>query len=104
MVDIIGLMQSLVLYRNHEEGSSVYFGQVSGWTLLCRNYLFTVQTLLGDSVVVSFRCIQIMASWLMSILQLYRCYVVWQSKLVMVLPVLLWCSVGGTGAVVLGVD
>ena len=40
----------------------------------------------------------------MSILQLYRCYVVWQSKLVMVLPVLLWCSVGGTGAVVLGVD
>ena len=32
-------------------------------------------------------------------LQLYRCYAVWRSKLVMILPVLLWCAVFGTCAV-----
>ena len=30
------------------------------------------------------------------VLQLYRCYVVWQSKLVMILPALLWCATAGT--------
>ena len=28
--------------------------------------------------------------------QLYRCYAAWQSKFVMILPVLLWCAAGGT--------
>lgn len=28
----------------------------------------------------------------LNLFQLYRCYVVWQSKLVMILPVLLWCA------------
>jgi len=41
--------------------------------------VFTAQTLIGDGVV------------------LYRCYAVWQSKLVMILPVLLWCAAGATG-------
>jgi len=44
-----------------------------------KNYVFTAQTLIGDGVV------------------LYRCYAVWQSKLVMILPVLLWCAAGATG-------
>ena len=35
--------------------------------------------------------------------QLYRCYVVWQSKLVMILPLLLWCAAGGTCVVCSGV-
>ena len=28
-------------------------------------------------------------------LQLYRCYIVWQSKLIIIFPVVLWCSAGG---------
>lgn len=30
--------------------------------------------------------------------QLYRCYVVWQSKRIMILPVLLWLTTGGSCA------
>ncbi|KAH0833429.1 hypothetical protein J3R83DRAFT_12542 [Lanmaoa asiatica] len=43
------------------------------------NYVYTAQTLIGDAVI------------------LYRCYAVWQSKLVMILPMLLWCAVLVTG-------
>jgi len=28
---------------------------------------------------------------------LYRCYMVWQSKLIMILPLILWCAAGVTG-------
>ena len=37
-------------------------------------------------------------------LQLYRCYVVWQSKLIMIFPLILWCAAGGTCATYFGVD
>lgn len=37
-------------------------------------------------------------------LQLYRCFVVWRSKLIMILPVLLWCAVAGTCTVSFRVD
>ncbi|KAG6371082.1 hypothetical protein JVT61DRAFT_10622 [Boletus reticuloceps] len=54
---------------------------MSHWTFISKSYVFTAQTLIGDSVV------------------LYRCYVVWQSKLVMILPALLWCTTLVTGIV-----
>ena len=61
---------------------------------MSKNYVFTAQTLIGDGVVVSFAFVEI--SNPLSALQLYRCYAVWQSKLVMILPVLLWCATVGT--------
>ncbi|KAF8436521.1 hypothetical protein L210DRAFT_3548252 [Boletus edulis BED1] len=80
-IDIIRTMEGLILYRDTYPGGPVgYFSDVSQWTLLSKTYVYIVQTLIGDSVV------------------LYRCYAVWQSKLVMILPVLLWCAVAVTGS------
>lgn len=41
---------------------------------------------------------------LLSALQLYRCYVVWKSKLVLILPMLLWCAAGGRCATHFRID
>jgi len=80
VIDIIRIMEGLILYRDTYPGGPVaYFSDVSQWTFVSKNYVFTAQTLIGDGVV------------------LYRCYAVWQSKLVMILPVLLWCATVATG-------
>lgn len=106
MINIIRLLEAFILDRDTYPGGSIaYFVNVSRWTFVYRFYVFTAQTLLGAAVVVSFEklCPNQWHHPLMSS-QLYRCYVVWQSKLVMILPALLWCAVGGTGAVMLKVD
>ncbi|KAF8548468.1 hypothetical protein OG21DRAFT_1423003 [Imleria badia] len=79
VIDIIRIMEGFIFYQDSYPGGPIaYFSEVSQWTFLAKNCVFTAQTLIGDSVV------------------LYRCYLVWQSKLVMILPVLLWCAAGGT--------
>ncbi|KAN0082388.1 hypothetical protein V8E55_008183 [Tylopilus felleus] len=80
IIDIIRIMEGLILYRDTYPGGPIsYFSNVSQWTFVTKNYLFTAQTLIGDGVV------------------LYRCYMVWQSKLIMILPALLWCASAATG-------
>ncbi|KAG9313792.1 hypothetical protein JVU11DRAFT_6152 [Chiua virens] len=79
VIDIIRIIQGLILYRDTSAGPSGYFADVSQWTFVSKNYIYTVQTLIGDGVM------------------LYRCYAVWQSKLIMILPGLLWCAVAVTG-------
>ncbi|KAH0828756.1 hypothetical protein J3R83DRAFT_3180 [Lanmaoa asiatica] len=80
VIDIIRIMEGLILFRDTYPGGPVgYFSNVSQWTFVYKNYVFTAQTLIGDGVI------------------LYRCYAVWQSKLVMIIPALLWCAVGVTG-------
>ncbi|KAI9455537.1 hypothetical protein HD554DRAFT_2030893 [Boletus coccyginus] len=80
VIDIVRVMQGLIFFRDTYPGGSIgYFSDISQWTFVSKNYVFAVQTLLGDGVV------------------LYRCYAVWQSKLVMILPALLWCATGITG-------
>ncbi|KAI9573135.1 hypothetical protein HD554DRAFT_1145995 [Boletus coccyginus] len=80
IIDIIRIMQGLILFRDTYPGGPIgYFSDVSQWTFVSKNYVFAAQTLLGDGVV------------------LYRCYAVWQSKLIMIVPALLWCATGVTG-------
>ncbi|KAI9573757.1 hypothetical protein HD554DRAFT_548895 [Boletus coccyginus] len=77
---IIRVMYGLIFYRDtYTGGPVVYFSDVSRWTFYVKNQLFIAQTLMGDGVI------------------LYRCYVVWQSKLVMIFPLLLWCAAAVTG-------
>jgi hypothetical protein len=76
VIDIIRIMEGLILFR---DTSTVYFSDVSQWTFVSKNYVYAAQTLIGDGVV------------------LYRCYAVWQSKLAMILPALLWCVAIVTG-------
>ncbi|KAI9573139.1 hypothetical protein HD554DRAFT_2035559 [Boletus coccyginus] len=80
VINIIRVMNGLILYEDTYPGGPVaYFSDVSQWTFYVKNLVYTAQTLVGDAVV------------------LYRCYVVWQSKLVMVFPLLLWVATTVTG-------
>lgn len=90
-------MEGLILYRDSYPGGPIgYFSDLSQWTFVAKNYVFTAQTLMGDAVVVSHFFINIDFGHPLMALQLYRCYLVWQSKVVMILPVLLWCTVAST--------
>ncbi|KAI9573141.1 hypothetical protein HD554DRAFT_1146173 [Boletus coccyginus] len=80
VINIIRVMYGLILYRDTYPGGPVaYFSDISQWTFNAKNYVYSAQTAVGDSVI------------------LYRCYKVWQSKLVMILPLLLWCATAVTG-------
>ncbi|KAG1742638.1 uncharacterized protein EDB91DRAFT_1051674 [Suillus paluster] len=81
VVNIIRIDDGLVRYRDTFPGGPVaFFGDLSQQTFVIKNLIYTLQTLLGDVVAI------------------YRCYVVWQTVSVIVLPSILWCSVAVTGA------
>ncbi|KAG1736527.1 hypothetical protein EDB19DRAFT_1896031 [Suillus lakei] len=65
VVDIVRLEDGLVKYRDTFPGGPV------------ASVIYALQTLLGDGVVI------------------YRCYIVWQSVWVILLPSMLWCSGAG---------
>ncbi|KAG2159556.1 uncharacterized protein EDB93DRAFT_1218323 [Suillus bovinus] len=76
VVNIIRVEDGLVKYRDTILGGPVaFFADPSQYTFTIGNVLYGLQTLLGDGVLI------------------YRCYVVWQSVLVIVVPSMLWCSV-----------
>ncbi|KAG2747200.1 hypothetical protein P692DRAFT_20737735 [Suillus brevipes Sb2] len=80
VVDIIRVEYGLVKYRDtYPGGPSAFFADVSQNTYVIKHSFYIMQTLLADGVVI------------------YRCYVVWQSGLVIILPCVLWCSVAVTG-------
>ncbi|KAG2037501.1 hypothetical protein BDR03DRAFT_999831 [Suillus americanus] len=75
VIDIIRTEEGLIQYR----GSEVSFAGNSRKTFVINNTIVVLQALLGDGVVI------------------YRCYVVWQTIWVVILPSMLWCSVAVTG-------
>ncbi|KAG8214977.1 hypothetical protein J3R82DRAFT_8379 [Butyriboletus roseoflavus] len=79
IIDIIRTYEGLVEYRNtfQPDGPLGFFSDVSQWSFVYKNLVYTLQTLVGDGVVI------------------YRCYVLWQSWLIIVLPIILWASLGG---------
>ncbi|KAG1848098.1 hypothetical protein DFJ58DRAFT_476131 [Suillus subalutaceus] len=77
---IIRLEDGFVKYRDTYPGGPVaFFADVSQGLYVIKHALYVLQTLLADGVVV------------------YRCYVVWQSVRVIILPSMLWCGVAVTG-------
>lgn len=54
ILDIIRTMQGLILYRDNPGGPVAFFSDVSQWTFVSKNYVYTFQSLLGDGVIVSF--------------------------------------------------
>ncbi|KAG2104364.1 uncharacterized protein F5147DRAFT_638384 [Suillus discolor] len=83
IVDFIRAEQGLVTYRNtFPGGPEAFFADVAQITFLIKSILYTSQTMLGDGIVI------------------YRCYVVWQSVWIIIVPSLLWfgMAVGGFGA------
>ncbi|KAG1783396.1 hypothetical protein EV702DRAFT_257704 [Suillus placidus] len=78
---IIGVEDELVKYRRttFPGGPDAFFADVSQEIFIAKNVIYTLQTLLGDGVVI------------------YRCYVVWQSVWVIILPCMLWCGIAAFG-------
>jgi hypothetical protein len=80
IVNIIRVEDGLVKYRDTYPGGPVaFFADPAQITLLILRGLYVLQTLLADGVVI------------------YRCYIVWQSVYIIILPCMLWCSVAATG-------
>ncbi|KAG1886506.1 hypothetical protein F4604DRAFT_1721975 [Suillus subluteus] len=76
VVDIIRIEQGLVTYRNtFPGGPPAFFADVAQETFVIKNVIYTFQTMLGDGVLI------------------YRCYVVWQTVWVIIVPSLLWCGI-----------
>ncbi|KAG0704133.1 hypothetical protein DFH29DRAFT_392834 [Suillus ampliporus] len=80
VVDIIRAEDGLVKYRDtFPSGPAAYFGDFTLKTYATKHALYLLQTLLADGVLI------------------YRCYVVWHSIWVIVVPSVLWCGVAVTG-------
>ncbi|KAG2337275.1 hypothetical protein BDR05DRAFT_1063331 [Suillus weaverae] len=80
VVTIVRIENGLVKYRNTwPNGPAAFFADVTEETYLIKHALYIFQTVLADAVMV------------------YRCYVLWQSLRVIILPILLWCSIIVTG-------
>ncbi|KAJ8586836.1 hypothetical protein M405DRAFT_771087 [Rhizopogon salebrosus TDB-379] len=80
IVDAVRIEDGLVKYRDtFPGGPPAFFPDVAQGTFVIKNVIYVVQTLLGNGVVI------------------YRCYIVWQSMWMIILPSMLWCSVGVTG-------
>lgn len=79
-MNTIRVEDGLVTYRNtFPGGPAAFFADLTQQTFIINNILYVLQTLLADGVVI------------------YRCYVVWQSVWIIVLPSILWCGVAVTG-------
>ncbi|KAG2037503.1 hypothetical protein BDR03DRAFT_999833 [Suillus americanus] len=77
---IIEVEDGLVKYRDTWPGGpEMFFADFLQETFIAKNVIWTMQTLLGDGVVI------------------YRCYVLWQSVWVIVLPCMLWCGIAAFG-------
>jgi hypothetical protein len=77
VVHIIRVMFGLILYRDtFPGGPAAYFLDVSEWTWNAKNHIYVVQSLIGDGVI------------------LYRCYAVWQTVYILIVPMILWCVAG----------
>ncbi|KAH9856485.1 hypothetical protein C2E23DRAFT_771786 [Lenzites betulinus] len=81
IIDVVRLCRGLVLKRDTFLGGPIgFFSQPSESTFVAKNVVYTMQTLLGDGVLV------------------YRCFVVWDSWLVVAFPIVLWFWIGVVGS------
>lgn len=82
IVNIIRVEYAFVKYRStHPGGPAAFLADVTQQTYILKHALYVLQTLLADGVVI------------------YRCYVVWRSIWIIILPSMLWCSVAVTGVI-----
>ncbi|KAG1744860.1 hypothetical protein EDB19DRAFT_1632608 [Suillus lakei] len=80
IVTIIHIENGFVKYRDTWPGGpAVYFANMTITAYVIKHSLYIFQTVLADGVMV------------------YRCYVLWQSVRVVILPSILWCSIVVTG-------
>ncbi|EIW82600.1 hypothetical protein CONPUDRAFT_163727 [Coniophora puteana RWD-64-598 SS2] len=82
-LSVVRVIEGLVIYRDtYPGGPAAFFADVSQWTFAFKSLLWTLQTLIGDGVVI------------------FRCYVAWDSWKAVALPIVMWFGlavVGGMG-------
>lgn len=79
IVDIIRLENGFIKYRDtFPGGPAAFFQDISQPTFFAKNMIYAFQTMLGDGVLI------------------YRCYMVWQSIGIIIIPSLLWCTCSAT--------
>ncbi|KAG2137927.1 hypothetical protein DEU56DRAFT_343655 [Suillus clintonianus] len=80
IVTIIRVENGFVKYRDTWPGGpAAFFADITEETYVIKHALYIFQTVVADGVMV------------------YRCYVVWQSIRVIILPSMLWCGIVVTG-------
>jgi hypothetical protein len=80
VVGIIRVEEGLVKYRDtFPGGSAAFFADVAQGTFLVKDVILILQTLIGDGVVI------------------YRCYIVWQSVWIIIIPCMMWCGIAAFG-------
>ncbi|KAL7279004.1 hypothetical protein ACG7TL_006836 [Trametes sanguinea] len=80
IIDIVRTCRGFVFERDTYPGGPVaFFAQPSESTFVAKNAVYTVQTVLGDGILI------------------YRCYIVWQSWLIIAFPLVLWVWIGVVG-------
>ncbi|KAI0368716.1 hypothetical protein BV20DRAFT_947415 [Pilatotrama ljubarskyi] len=81
IIDIVRICDGLVWYRDTFQGGPIaFFALPSQSTFVAKNIVYSIQTLLGDGVLI------------------YRCYVVWDSWRIVAFPVVLWVWVAVASA------
>ncbi|KIJ62326.1 hypothetical protein HYDPIDRAFT_94799 [Hydnomerulius pinastri MD-312] len=79
-IDLHRQVKAFIFVRDSFPGGPVaFFSDFSRWSFVSKNAIYTLQTLLGDGVVI------------------YRCHAVWRTWKVLLVPVLLWCGVAASG-------
>ena len=53
VIDTIRIMEGLILYRDNPGGPIAFFSDVSQWTFTSKNFVYVIQSLIGDGVIVS---------------------------------------------------
>ncbi|KAI0360116.1 hypothetical protein OH77DRAFT_1419506 [Trametes cingulata] len=81
-IDIVRVCNGLIYQRDSFPGGPIaFFSQPSEKTFIAKNIVYLFQTLLGDGVLI------------------YRCYVVWQSWLIVAFPIVMWFWIGIVSAI-----
>lgn len=93
VVTIIRIENGLVKYRDTwPNGPAAFFADVTEKTYLINHALYIFQTVLADGVMVRSFDLRLRSCGLIGTQKIHRCYVLWQSTRVIILPGLLWCS------------
>lgn len=80
IVTIIRVENGFVKYRDTWPGGpAAFFADITEETYVIKHALYIFQTVLADGVMV------------------YRCYVVWQSIRIIIIPAIVWCTIVATG-------
>ncbi|KAG2144649.1 uncharacterized protein EDB93DRAFT_526896 [Suillus bovinus] len=83
-VGIIRIEEGLVKHRDtFPGGPAAWLANTYEETWIIKDTILVLQTLLGDGVVI------------------YRCYIVWQSVWIIVIPCTMWCGVAAFGVITL---